>query len=641
MRKLFEFGGVAAAVILIAFGIATIVMGFSGKSTVNDSLKQEQIVGTPDMTPDAIAKEAKEAGLPANIALPTKSVANETIDTGDEARTFASYMRIHALEATGGQTYAQMPRYATDDGQGTNDSRAGIEGREWPARQQPGPQHLGHRDGACDRAQRQLHGGAALALLGRRRRGTPAGRLRLRDPRDRRSAPEPGHRVRLPAQAPRESWRGPSVSDRIDELDLVQRRAAHGRPACQGGETDPMTPKFRVVIAGGGVAALEAMIALRQLAEDRVEITLVAPDSLFVYRPLAVAEPFGLGSVIRFSLETLAAGCGATYEQAAVRLVSPETRSVHTSRGESLEYDALLLAFGARAGEGLHGAVTFGGPNDIRAIQKLLRDLESGVVRRVAFAVPTAVGWTLPLYELALLTADRIERSSIKAELVLVTPEEEPLGVFGGDASSMMRKLLDEHAIALRTSVHSQSVSNRLLHVLGGQPIAADRVLTIPRATGRYVPGILHDADGFIPTDRFGRVDGLHGVYAAGDGTSFPIKQGGIAAQQADAAAEAIAVQAGVPLKPTPFDPVLRGLILTGGQPASSASRDRRRSRRHGVRPRGAALVARRQDCGSLSRALPRRAHACLRSDRSTPLGACGRSRNGRAPRESRPRASA
>jgi hypothetical protein len=121
MRKFFEIGGVVAAVVLIAFGVTTIVMGMNGRSTVQDSLKQEYIVGSPDMTPDAIAKEAKEAGLPADIKLPTVDVANEPITTGAEARAFASYMRIHALEATGGLTYAQMPRYATDDGKGTND----------------------------------------------------------------------------------------------------------------------------------------------------------------------------------------------------------------------------------------------------------------------------------------------------------------------------------------------------------------------------------------------------------------------------------------------------------------------------------------------------------------------------------------
>jgi hypothetical protein len=121
MRKLFEIGGVVAAVVLIAFGVVTIVMGANGRSTVQDSLKQEQIVGTPDMTPEATAAAAKEAGLTGDLNIPSKAVADEPINTGDEARAFAGYMRIHALEATGGQTYAQMPRYATDDGKGTND----------------------------------------------------------------------------------------------------------------------------------------------------------------------------------------------------------------------------------------------------------------------------------------------------------------------------------------------------------------------------------------------------------------------------------------------------------------------------------------------------------------------------------------
>src|SRR3954447_1956863 len=105
MRKLFEIGGMVAAVILIAFGVAAIVMGFNGKSTVTDSLKQEKIVGTPDMTPAAIKAEAKDAGLAVDtISFPTSSVAGKPINNGDRAHVFASYMRIHALEATQGLT---------------------------------------------------------------------------------------------------------------------------------------------------------------------------------------------------------------------------------------------------------------------------------------------------------------------------------------------------------------------------------------------------------------------------------------------------------------------------------------------------------------------------------------------------------
>ena len=122
MRRAFEYGGFVAAAVLIIFGIGAIFMGWNAQNTVSDTLAQEQIVGTPDMTPSAIKAEAQKAGLDvSSLSVPSESVANLPIDTGDRAHTFAGYMRIHALEATGGQTYAQMPRYATADGKGTND----------------------------------------------------------------------------------------------------------------------------------------------------------------------------------------------------------------------------------------------------------------------------------------------------------------------------------------------------------------------------------------------------------------------------------------------------------------------------------------------------------------------------------------
>jgi hypothetical protein len=116
MRKVFEIGGMVAAAILIAFGVVTIVMGVNGRSTVQNSLKQEKIVGSPDMTPTAIKAEAKKAGLPSTISFPTTSVAGKAIDTGAKARAFAGYMRIHALEASGGLTYAEMGRFMAKPG---------------------------------------------------------------------------------------------------------------------------------------------------------------------------------------------------------------------------------------------------------------------------------------------------------------------------------------------------------------------------------------------------------------------------------------------------------------------------------------------------------------------------------------------
>ena len=127
MRKVLEIGGFLSAAILIAFGATAVVIGDNGRSTVASSLQHQYIVGTPDMTPSAIKAEAQKAHIYASVKdWPTKSVAGLTIDSGDRARTFAQYMNIHALEASGGLTYSQMPRYATADGKGTNDTTKAL-----------------------------------------------------------------------------------------------------------------------------------------------------------------------------------------------------------------------------------------------------------------------------------------------------------------------------------------------------------------------------------------------------------------------------------------------------------------------------------------------------------------------------------
>jgi hypothetical protein len=129
MRKLFEIGGFVATAVLIVFGVVAIALGVNGRQTVQDSLKLEQIVGTPDMNATAIAAEAKKAGLPASIKLPTTDTAGKPIDSGARAHAFAGYMRIHALEATGGVPYAQLPRFATADGKGTSDPAKALTGK--------------------------------------------------------------------------------------------------------------------------------------------------------------------------------------------------------------------------------------------------------------------------------------------------------------------------------------------------------------------------------------------------------------------------------------------------------------------------------------------------------------------------------
>lgn len=137
MRKWFEYGGAVAAIVLIVFGVVAIVMGVNGRNTVRDSLKNEAIVGAPDMNRTTIAAEAKKAGLPASIKLPTADIAGKPITTGTRAREFATYMRIHTLEATGGLTYSQLPRFATADGKGTNDDTKALKGGNGQALDNP------------------------------------------------------------------------------------------------------------------------------------------------------------------------------------------------------------------------------------------------------------------------------------------------------------------------------------------------------------------------------------------------------------------------------------------------------------------------------------------------------------------------
>ncbi|MEA2157095.1 MAG: hypothetical protein QOE11_3235 [Solirubrobacteraceae bacterium] len=126
MSRPFRLGGIIAGLVLIAFGAGAIIIGLNGRSEVNGNIAREQIVGSPDMNPALIAVAARKAGL--HVALPTCDVAGNAISNGGEAKCFASYMRIHALEATGGKTYAQMPQFATADGKGTSDpAKAAID----------------------------------------------------------------------------------------------------------------------------------------------------------------------------------------------------------------------------------------------------------------------------------------------------------------------------------------------------------------------------------------------------------------------------------------------------------------------------------------------------------------------------------
>jgi sulfide:quinone oxidoreductase len=321
----------------------------------------------------------------------------------------------------------------------------------------------------------------------------------------------------------------------------------------------------RVLIAGGGVAALEAMIALRDLAEERVHVTLIAPQPDFIYRPLTVAEPFCLGHAARHPLASLAADFGADVVRATLAEVDPAGHRAVLDDGSTLAYDALLIAIGARMEPAFAHAITFGADGAAEALSGLLADLEDGYVRRVAFVLPSSTAWSLPLYELALMTARDLWSAGVDAaELALVTPEARPLEVFGSEASSMVAELLAQQRIEFIGSVTPEVQPHSVL--AGDRRLEVDRTVAMPVPVGPHIPGLPEAPGGFIPVDEHGRVRGVADVYAAGDATDSPIKQGGLAAQQAVAAAEAIAAASGADIDPEPFRPLLRGLLLTGGR---------------------------------------------------------------------------
>jgi sulfide:quinone oxidoreductase len=334
-----------------------------------------------------------------------------------------------------------------------------------------------------------------------------------------------------------------------------------------------MSEPLHVLIAGGGVAALEATLALRAQAEERVDIELLAPDADFVYRPMAVAEPFQQGEVKHFPLARLAELAGARLTPGTLARVDLDNHRVETADGTELKWDVLLVALGAGAREGIAGGLTFRGPDERAALTEIVDDAVAGRVQSLTFALPTRAAWPLPLYELALMTKIRLEDAGATAVRVdLVTPEAEPLAVFGREASESIKSLLETRGIGLRTQTTPVVFRSGALVVVPGRAIRTERVVSLPVPEGRRIPGLPTDGRGFVRADDLGRVEGRDGVYAAGDITTFPLKQGGIATQQADAAAESIAALAGAPVTPRPFKPVLRGLLLTGLTPRFMAA---------------------------------------------------------------------
>jgi sulfide:quinone oxidoreductase len=323
-----------------------------------------------------------------------------------------------------------------------------------------------------------------------------------------------------------------------------------------------------VVIAGGGIGALEALLALQADAAEPVRISVLCATRHLTYRALSVAEPFGGDPARRFDWEQITRDRGVRWIRDVVERVRPEVRELDTRDGPPVRYDALLLSLGARPQAALPGAIPFAGPRDVLAVAEAIDALEPGRRHAIAFVAGAGTAWTLPLYELALMTAEHGRRRGLDLAIELVTRESAPLGLFGAEASAAVARRLDAAGVQLRTGTFaSEAAAGRLWLELEGA-IDADLVIALPPLAGPRVAGLPQDPDGFVPVDRYGRVRGIDRVWAVGDMTTRPLKQGGLTAQQADVAAADIAVQVGgARIEPRPYKPTLRGLLLTGTDP--------------------------------------------------------------------------
>ena len=325
---------------------------------------------------------------------------------------------------------------------------------------------------------------------------------------------------------------------------------------------------YKVVIAGGGVAALEATLALRKLAGSRVEITLLAPEDELVYRPMTVREPFAYTTARRYALPDIARDLGVKLVQDRLDWVDSPRHEAHTSEKTTLSFDALLVAVGSRSYNRYPHAITLDDRRMDALLHGLVQDVEEGYTRSVAFVAPTRMAWPLPLYELALMTAARAREAQVNTRIVIATPETTPLAVFGLSASKAVSTLLTQAGIETISNAHVEVPSARQVVIHPeDRRLGFGRIVALPELMGPGVRGLAVAAHGFLPVTPFAEVRGMPGVYAAGDATDFPIKHGGIAAQQADVAATSIAAAAGVAVERKPFHPTIRGILLTGEKP--------------------------------------------------------------------------
>jgi len=321
-------------------------------------------------------------------------------------------------------------------------------------------------------------------------------------------------------------------------------------------------PPGHVLVVGSGIAGLETVIALRALASASLRVTLVAGEPTFRYRPLELREPFGYGRPRHHDIVALGEELRIDVVSDTLESVDTDTRTATLHGSGGVAFDTLVVTVGAKPYPAYEHGVTFDRASDTESFDEVLEDRRAGLVSRLAILVPPGVSWTLPAYELALFVM--ADAAGQDVEVTVVTPEPAPLAAFGERISAAVQELLRSHGVRVRTSSLAEPMSDTALMVLPeGVWVEVDRIVALPSLSGPHIPGLPSDGHGFIPVDDMGRVPGAPEIYAAGDGTTYWMKQGGLAAQQADVIARQIARAGGADAEPQPLRPVLRGVLPT------------------------------------------------------------------------------
>jgi sulfide:quinone oxidoreductase len=335
-----------------------------------------------------------------------------------------------------------------------------------------------------------------------------------------------------------------------------------------GEQDDATASSFKVLIVGGGVAALETVLALRELAGARVALTLLAPEADFVYRAMSVGEPFGYEPAQHYPLTKIASDLDCELVVDRFDWVDWQGHLAHTEAGAEIPYDALVLGVGAHAHARYEHALTIDDRELDHQLDRLIGDVVGGSVHSLALVMPRHKAWPLPIYEIALMTAARARAAAVALAITVITPEPEPLDVFGRGASHAVSELLRGAGVTVLTSTTVEIPSDGEVVVTPGDlRLSFDRVVALPELLGPAIRGLVAGDDGFIAIDEYCRVRGADGVFAAGDGTDCTIKHGGIAAQQADVVATGIAALAGAAVQAQPFAAEIHALVLTGAAP--------------------------------------------------------------------------